>query len=77
MAEMAQAKAIEEEMFPAIQEGQKPEMKHRNSFPEGWEPDYARLVQDLFKTHDPLRQSSANDLVLQSRPRQLLLYRRL
>ena len=41
------------------------------------EPDYARLIQDLAKQHDAVRQSSANDLVAQARPKQLLLYRRL
>ena len=74
MAEVAQAKAIEEHMFPAVREGQKPGMMHRNPSPQGLEPDYARLVQDLLKQHDPLRQSLANDLVAQARPKQLLLY---
>ncbi len=41
------------------------------------EPDYARLIQDLFKQHDAVRQSSANHLVAQARPKQLLLYGRL
>ena len=74
---MAQAKAIEDDMFPAQKEGHKTGMMHRNPWPEGMETDYVRLIQDLFKQHDVARQSSAADLVAQARPRQLLLYRRL
>ena len=76
-AEMAQAKAIEDDMYPAQKEGHKTGMMLRNPWPEGIEPDYVRLVQDLLKQHDVARQSSAADLVAQARPRQLLLYRRL
>jgi hypothetical protein len=76
---------IDEFMYPAMpttaegrQERPVDSKSEENSLAyPGYEPDWISLVRELFQRKDPDRVSSAADLVLQSRPKERTLYRRL
>ena len=64
-------------MFPMAKAGERQSLDMRLDYPPGMEPDWIKLVRSIFQEHDPARVSAAADMVLQSRPRERLLYRRL